>query len=750
MRLTVLLFAFGICLQAQNRTSGFDGFAGSNPPNPDVNTNPFVVGTGMSFDYQGQNGGFTVVTDPTGFSDIGVTAVSNGTPYLLEAQFPGESFIVTFPNGTFTPVSVDLSKPVTVDGFIPITEGGDTFSIGNATSLSMVGTLASGGTVSTTVQLTTGFQTFTFPSGWQNLSSIRFTLSNSNAPAPPFLLLGALDNFVFSPVCGYQIFQNSLITGLPTSGRSFGPNGGGGQLNIATATGCAWTITGLPAWITTSTAGGTGNGNPGFTVAANTGAERTGTFKVADNTIYVEQGSAIATTNTQARFAHLTTGGGWKFTLVEANLGTAPALGRLFFQNEAGSGFFYPWTFPQSTGQNATIPEFLTSLDRTLNPNAHLVMESVGRSDQPTIVGSGGLSSLSADKMSGFGIFSYPAFHWDAVVPPETRNAPFYILPFDNTGNLVTGVAVNLFNAAGNVAVTILDDTGAQIGTDSITLPSNGHISFMLGDRYAATKGKRGAIRFDRPSSGQIAVLGLRANGPALTSLPTLGNVGTTGGSITHATYNGGFTSIFYVVNTGTTSAPFTLSFYNESDGSALSVPLFLPQTGANQTTSALTQNLAPGAMLVVQTVAQDAAASISGSAVLTTTGNISAFEIFQWTTFGQEASVPLETRTPASFVLIFDNTNGLTTGVALQVVSAAAANINVIIRDDAGTQIGSDTISLPGHGHVSFLLPSKYAIAGNKRGMVEFVVPQGARISAVGLRAKADGTLTTIPVLTK
>ena len=29
----------------------------------------------------------------------------------------------------------------------------------------------------------------------------------------------------------------------------------------------------------------------------------------------------------------------------------------------------------------------------------------------------------------------------------------------------------------------------------------------------------------------------------------------------TDATYNGGFTGIFYVVNTGTTSSPFTLSF---------------------------------------------------------------------------------------------------------------------------------------------------------------------------------------------
>ena len=68
----------------------------------------------------------------------------------------------------------------------------------------------------------------------------------------------------------------------------------------------------------------------------------------------------------------------------------------------------------------------------------------------------------------------------------------------------------------------------------------------------------------------------------------------------------------------------------------------------------------------MVETQAQDAQPTVVGSAQLTTTGNISGFEIFRWTTFGQEASVPLETRTPNSFVLVFDDTNGLTTGVAL------------------------------------------------------------------------------------
>lgn len=71
-------------------------------------------------------------------------------------------------------------------------------------------------------------------------------------------------------------------------------------------------------------------------------------------------------------------------------------------------------------------------------------------------------------------------------------------------------------------------------------------------------------------------------------------------------------------------------------------------------------------------------------------------------------------------------------------------------IYDDAGGLLQTASINLAARGHTSFMLPDKYAVTAGKRGMVEFIVPQSGQISAVGLRAKADGTLTTIPVLTK
>jgi hypothetical protein len=157
-----------------------------------------------------------------------------------------------------------------------------------------------------------------------------------------------------------------------------------------------------------------------------------------------------------------------------------------------------------------------------------------------------------------------------------------------------------------------------------------------------------------------------------------------------------------------------TLSFFDNS-GNPLSVPLSLPQIGAT-----------------------------------TTTGNIGGFEIFRSTTFSQEASVPLETRPPNSFVLVFDDTHGLATGVALANVANSPANVVVNVRDHTGALLQSGSINLAAQGHTSFMLAAAYASAASVRGMVEFLVPTGGKVRVIGLRAKADGNVTTIPVLTK
>jgi hypothetical protein len=119
-----------------------------------------------------------------------------------------------------------------------------------------------------------------------------------------------------------------------------------------------------------------------------------------------------------------------------------------------------------------------------------------------------------------------------------------------------------------------------------------------------------------------------------------------------------------------------------------------------------------------------------------------------------QEAVVPLETRTPSAYVLAYDNTNGLATGLALANISTQAASVPVVVRDETGATLTQSQIQLAGNGHTSFMLTDTtqgFPATAGMRGMIEFDIPAGSRISALGIRAVASThVITTIPVLAK
>ena len=162
-----------------------------------------------------------------------------------------------------------------------------------------------------------------------------------------------------------------------------------------------------------------------------------------------------------------------------------------------------------------------------------------------------------------------------------------------------------------------------------------------------------------------------------------------------------------------------------------------------------VTRALSGGATLILQTGGQPNLAQ--GSVQLTSDGAVSGFIFFRLDATGGQAVVPLETRNPSAFVLGFDNTVGYATGVAVANVSAQPANIQVIIRDDTGVNFGTDTITLPGHGHISFVMTDRYGITAKIRGTLEFQTPVNGQISVIGIRSKPSvNSLTTIPPLAK
>jgi hypothetical protein len=160
---------------------------------------------------------------------------------------------------------------------------------------------------------------------------------------------------------------------------------------------------------------------------------------------------------------------------------------------------------------------------------------------------------------------------------------------------------------------------------------------------------------------------------------------------------------------------------------------------------------LAAGATLLIQSTGALSSPLLTGSAQLTTTGNVSGFVIFRYTPSGQEAVVPLQSLKANAYILAFDNTAGTATGIAINSVSSQPISVPVSIHDDAGNQLATDTLTLAANGHLAFTLASdRYPITANMRGTIEFDTPSGAQIGALGIRIPVTQTFTTLPPMLK
>jgi hypothetical protein len=231
-------------------------------------------------------------------------------------------------------------------------------------------------------------------------------------------------------------------------------------------------------------------------------------------------------------------------------------------------------------------------------------------------------------------------------------------------------------------------------------------------------------------------------------------------GSMPHIAAEENWTTTFTLVNKGAAAAQSQLSLFGDAldptGNGPLTLPLDFPQQpppSGPLLASSFTGTVAANASLVIDTGGPQTPPVLVGSAHLAATGALDGFAIFHQVVTAQEAVVPMETRYANSYLLAFDNTAGVVLAVAVSNVSAQAAKIPVVIRDDTGTVIGSTgaVISLAGNGHTSFVLPTQYPATANIRGTIEFDTPAGGQISVLGIRTTPLGTsntLTTIPAL--
>lgn len=128
-----------------------------------------------------------------------------------------------------------------------------------------------------------------------------------------------------------------------------------------------------------------------------------------------------------------------------------------------------------------------------------------------------------APGVTGYGVFrqTVGGQSQEAVVPFATANANSSTIIWDET-SYTTGVAiVNAGSAAAAISINVSDNNGNTIGTSTLHLAAHQKTEAVLRTLpgLSGMAGLRGKAVFSA-TSGNVAVLGLRANGSAFTSIP--------------------------------------------------------------------------------------------------------------------------------------------------------------------------------------------------------------------------------------
>lgn len=299
--------------------------------------------------------------------------------------------------------------------------------------------------------------------------------------------------------CTYSLTGGTSVS-VPFSGIS------NGSFPLTASTGCAWTAVSDSTWLTVSTPSGTGSSTVQYQAAANAGAERTGRITAGGQVYTVTQSSSQTTAlpDNALILSHIVAGGGQFNTTI-------------FITNVSNVAEAYTLRFYADNGTPIALPLVgfgtLSVQTGTVQPGSTLRIQTVD--GQTLQVGWAVLTPATpvARRLSGFAIFTQRAgtSTSEAIVnflgPRETKS----VLVYDTTAGFETGAALVNTDPSNTVAivVTIFNETGQTIGSDTIQLPPLGHTSFAVSTRFPATSNRRGVIRFNGSPRG-IAGLGLR------------------------------------------------------------------------------------------------------------------------------------------------------------------------------------------------------------------------------------------------
>jgi hypothetical protein len=194
-------------------------------------------------------------------------------------------------------------------------------------------------------------------------------------------------------------------------------------------------------------------------------------------------------------------GAGWRFTVVLTNTTASDTTASLLFFQETAGGVPQSWTPP--------FVEPGVNLGALLLPGgSSLFLHSTGTAATLTQ----GWAQLVGSGVAGYVIYTFTSGQSssDATAPAVT-SASRILVPFDDTGNLGTELAVvNPNSSQVSISVNVKTSKGV-VSTGLLTLPGEGQLTFAMPTQFKGTAGESGLAEF-YTGTGDFAMIALRSN----------------------------------------------------------------------------------------------------------------------------------------------------------------------------------------------------------------------------------------------
>ena len=206
------------------------------------------------------------------------------------------------------------------------------------------------------------------------------------------------------------------------------------------------------------------------------------------------------------------------------------------------------------------------------------------------------------------------------------------------------------------------------------------------------------------------------------------------------------------LVNIGTNDVDFHQYFYDDS-GNPMQVKFYtIPDDQLAE--SAIIEGHLPHGSSVSVVLFEDAQATQGWSQLEyeSALNRIGGYACFRLRTGGiiNEGMVPLSANDDTSFMMPFENSQGISTGIAFANPATGVVNqVQVVALDENGDEITRDNVSVPPSGHLSYVLTDRMPGLAGKRGTLS-VTSNTTRLSALGIRMNVTGglTFTSIPIM--